>query len=158
MGHFFEQPGRKPRQEPGLPGYLGAGASGNIAHSKIAEPFTRPISSRWSIALSPIAGGAQDPLTARINSISLKITQSERFAHANFAPPPAGHLFQNISWNRILGVNAVLDELSVLSQPEYFWLNLIAFVGFVGFMLWTILRPRRQAREVTPVTQHRRAA
>jgi hypothetical protein len=45
----------------------------------------------------------------------------------------------------------VLDELSVLADPLYFWLNLVGFLGLVGFLAWTALgRHQSQNQEQDP--------
>jgi len=50
-----------------------------------------------------------------------------------------------------MGRTAVLDELSVLADPLYFWLNLVGFLGLVGFLAWTALgRHQSQNQEQDP--------
>jgi hypothetical protein len=59
----------------------------------------------------------------------------------------------------------MLNELSVLSQPEYLWLNLIAFVVFAGFVMWALGQTRdygdvaeKGSTPRRPAITHRRRA
>ena len=42
----------------------------------------------------------------------------------------------------------MLDEISILSDPAYLWLDLAAFLLFVSFAAWTaIIRHRPQVQD-----------
>jgi hypothetical protein len=55
----------------------------------------------------------------------------------------------------------VVDELLIAYCPEFFWFNLIGFVGFISFAFLTVTarRPTAQPEKETWVdTRHCRAA
>jgi hypothetical protein len=53
----------------------------------------------------------------------------------------------------------MLDELSVLTDAAYLWLDFAAFLIFVGFVAWTAMgRKRLQVQDTAPAVQEHQLA
>ena len=57
------------------------------------------------------------------------------------------------------GEAVMLDELSVLTDAAYLWLDLAAFLIFVGFVAWAAMgRKRLQVQDAAPAVQEHQLA